>query len=312
MTEPSWDWYLSFLHVLRLRSLSAAARALGLTQPTLGRHIAALEEALGSPLFTRSPGGLHPTPAALELLPQAEAMHAAAAALRRAASGEAAAAHGTVRLTASEIMSAEVLPPLLAAFHAAHPGIALELHVSNQMDDLLRRDADIAVRHARPAQEALLARRIGTVQLGLFAHRTYIAAHGLPVSVAEARLHMLLGFDQDYYSWRGERAAQFGLAREDFAWRCDNDNASLAALRAGLGIGVHQVPLAAREPDLVAVLPDAVRIPMDIWLAMHEDLKHSRRVRLLFDALAEGLAAYMAGNAAAQANFARTGGTPAP
>lgn len=293
--EPGWDLYRSFLEVVRQRSLSAAARALGLTQPTLGRHVAALEQALGSALFTRSPHGLRPTPAALDLLPHAEAMEAAAAALRRAASGEAEAAHGTVRLTASEIMSAEVLPPILAGFRAAHPGIALELHVSNQMQDLLRRDADIAVRHARPAQDALLARQIGTVRLGLFAHRRYLERHGAPVTLGEARGHTLLGFDRDLSGARGARMAEFGLQREDFAWRCDNDLASLAALRAGIGIGAHQLPLAAREPGLVAVLPGAVMMAMEIWLAMHEDLRHSRRVRLLFDALAEGLRAYLAG-----------------
>jgi DNA-binding transcriptional LysR family regulator len=292
--EPGWELFRSFLHVVRSHSLSAAARSLGLSQPTLGRHIAALESALGNPLFTRSPLGLRPTPAALELVPHAEAMAAAAAALRRTASGEAAAAHGTVRLTASEIMSAEVLPPMFASFRAAHPGIALELLVSNHMQDLLRRDADIAVRHLRPAQEALLARRIGSVRLGLYAHRRYVASHPLPASLAEAKHHTLLGFDQEAARWRDERVAHFGLQREDFAWRCDNDNASLAALRAGMGIGVHQAPLAAREPDLMPVLPDIVALPMEIWLAMHEDLRHSRRVRLLFDHLAEGLSRYLA------------------
>lgn len=293
MTEPGWDLYRSFLHVLRQQSLSAAARALGLTQPTLGRHIAALEDALGSVLFTRSPAGLRPTEAALALLPHAEAMEAAAAALQRAASGEASAAHGTVRITASEIMSAEVLPDILTQFRAAHPGIALELHVSNQMDDLLRRDADIAVRHVRPSQDALVARRIGTVRLGLYAHRRYIAAHGMPVSLEDAKAAALLGFDRDFSSWRGDRVAEYGLSRADFAWRCDNDIATLAALRAGIGIGVYQAALAAREPDLVAVLPGEVGLDMELWLAMHEDLRHSQRVRLLFAAMAEGLAAYL-------------------
>ena len=295
MNDPGWELYRSFLFTVRLRSLSAAARGLGLTQPTLSRHIAALEDALGGKLFTRSPAGLHSTPAALELLPHAEAMEAAAAAFRRTASGEAESAHGTVRLTASEIMSAEVLPPLLAGFRAAHPGIALELLVSNQSQDLLRRDADIAVRHVRPTQDALLARRIGAVRLGLYAHRSYVAAHGQPAALADAAQHTLLGFDQNLTGGRGAALARFGLTRDDFAWRCDNDNANLAALRAGLGIGIYQEPLAAREPDLVAVLPGVVALPMEIWLAMHEDLRHSRRVRLLFDHLAAGLTGYLAG-----------------
>jgi DNA-binding transcriptional LysR family regulator len=291
--EPGWELYRSFLHVMRTRSLSAAARSLGLTQPTLGRHIASLEAALGSTLFTRSPGGVLPSPAALELVGHAEAMAAAAAALRRAASGEAAALRGVVRLTASEIMSTEVLPPLLAGFRAAHPGIALELVVTNDMQDLLRRDADLAVRHVAPAQQALVARRIGAVRLGLFAHRSYAARHALPQSLAEARAHALIGVDREFARYSDASGAISGLLREDFAWRCDNHVTNLAALRAGFGIGIHQVPLAAREPELVAVLPDAISVAMEIWLAMHEDLRHSRRVRLLFDHLADGLARYL-------------------
>ena len=136
-------------------SLSGAARRLGLTQPTVGRHIDALEAALGLTLFTRSPRGLAPTTAALALAPHVEAMAASAAALARTASGEAAADRGVVRVTASEIIGCEVLPPILAAFRAEHPGIAVELALTNRNEDLARRDADIAVRMVRPTQSAL-------------------------------------------------------------------------------------------------------------------------------------------------------------
>src|ERR1700691_287175 len=126
-SAENWDLYRSFLAVIRSESLSGAARGLGLTQPTVGRQIAELEAQLGMPLFTRSRSGLKPTQAALDLVPHAETMSSAAAALRRAASGEAEAERGTVRLTASELMGAEILPPMLARFHEAHPGIAIEL-----------------------------------------------------------------------------------------------------------------------------------------------------------------------------------------
>jgi DNA-binding transcriptional LysR family regulator len=165
--EPGWELYRSFLAVVREGSLSGAARRLAMTQPTLGRHVAQLEAALGIALFTRSPGGLAPTDAALALLPHAEAMEASAAAVVRAVSGAAGDQGGTVRITASEIVGAEVLPPILAAFREHHPGIALELALTNRTEDLLRRDADLAVRMAQPKQDALLARRIGRVPLGL-------------------------------------------------------------------------------------------------------------------------------------------------
>src|ERR1700761_5249246 len=141
MTETGWDLHRSFLGVLRFGSLSAAARALGLTQPTLGRHIGALEEALGVTLFARSRHGLSPSRAALALRPHAEAMEAAAAAMARAASGESDDPGGTVRLTASNLVGAEVLPAILTAFREAHPKIAIELVLSNRNQDLSRRDA---------------------------------------------------------------------------------------------------------------------------------------------------------------------------
>lgn len=290
---PPWDLYRSFLAVMRDGTLTGAARRLGLTQPSLGRHVDALEAALGIALFTRSRLGLTPTPQALELLPHAEVMAAAAEALARTASGEAGEATGTVRLTASEIMGTEVLPPMLRPFLRHHPHIALELSLTNRVEDLLRRDADIAVRHLRPRQEALVARKIGEVAIGLFGHRTYLDAHGLPESLNDLRQHLLIGWDRDAGA-AAEALADFPLIRENFAIRCDNYPAQLAALRAGLGIGACQHPIAARDPDLVPVLPDVVRFPLEIWLCAHEDLLASRRVRLLMDHLAEGLSAYVA------------------
>ena len=150
--EPSWDELRTFFEVVRDGSLSGAARRLGFTQPTIGRHIDALEQALGLTLFTRSPRGLAPTPAAIALAPHGEAMAAAAAALARSASSEAALDRGAVRVTASEIIGNEVLPSIFAGFHAKHPGAAIELAVTNRNEDLARGDADVAVRMVRPTQ----------------------------------------------------------------------------------------------------------------------------------------------------------------
>jgi DNA-binding transcriptional LysR family regulator len=288
---PGWELYASFLAVLRQGSLSAAARRLGLTQPTLGRHIAALERALGLALFTRSRGGLQPTRAALDLLPHAQAMEAAAEALRRAASGEAAEERGTVRLAASEVMGAEVLPAMLARFAADHPAIAIELVLSNRNEDLLRRDADIALRMARPRQRALVARRLGQVGLGLYAHRRYLDAFGMPESLAALARHRVIGFDRDPTSWQSVGPSPVAVTRASFAFRSDSDLAQLAALRAGVGIGACQHPLAARD-GLLPVLPREIAFALEMWLVMHEDLRASRRVRLLFDHLVPELQGY--------------------
>ncbi|HWA91247.1 MAG TPA: LysR family transcriptional regulator [Rhizomicrobium sp.] len=291
--EAGWDLHRSFLGVLRFGSLSAAARELGLTQPTLGRHIDALEATLGVKLFARGRHGLVPSPAALSLRPHAEAMEAAAAALARAASGESDAPSGAVRVTASVMIGAEVLPSILTSFREANPQIAVELVLSNRNQDLSRRDADIAVRMIRPAQKALIAKRLGTVRGGLYAHLRYLARHGTPRSLEELAGHALIGFDRDAGMFRA-LALPGGLpvTREIFALRSDDELAQLGALRAGFGIGGAQAGIAAREPDLVPVLPGALRFKLEMWLAMHQDLKGSRRVRLLFDHLAGALTAY--------------------
>jgi len=290
--EPGWELYRSFLAVMREGSLSAAGRALGMTQPSLGRHMRELESALGAVLFARSPQGLTPTELAVELVPHAQAMASASAALRRTASGGREEVTGTVRVTASEVIGAEVLPPILTAFRERHPGIVIELVLSNQAADLLRRDADIAIRMVQPTQEALVARHVGRVELGLYAHRRYLDAHGHPGTLAELAGHALIGFDTERPYVRRLRPTDLPYSREHFALRTDSDLAALAALRAGFGIGIIQIGLARRDPQLVRLLPDLLSLPLETWVVMHEDLRQSLRVRRLFDHLAEALADY--------------------
>lgn len=300
MTEPDWQLYRSFLAVLEEGTLSGAARALGLTQPTAGRHIEALELALGLALFTRSQNGYLPTEAALALRPHAQALATASAALLRSAAGLGVGAgqvRGTVRISASEVIGVEVLPPILAALRRSHPGITIELSVSNRIEDLLRRDADIAVRMQRPQQEVLLARRIGTVELGFHARSDYLAERGLPLRWDELAGHSLIGIDHETAFTRSLQHKLGGLGRADFTLRSDSDLVQLAAIRAGLGIGICQVGLAQRDPALRRVLPQQFSIGLDTWLAMHEDLRSEPACRACFDGLAAGLAAYIGAGA---------------
>lgn len=299
MADADWNLYRTFLAVMESGSLSGAARRLRITQPTAGRQVEALEAQLGASLFTRSPAGLAPTDTALALKPHAEAMAAAAEALSRTASGDAEEAAGTIRLTASEVVGAEVLPPILAAFREQHPKIELELVLTNRQEDLLHRHADIAVRMARPAQQALLARRIGAIPLRLYAHRAYLQRHGEPRTLTELLDHTLIGYDRQAPPDGIRMGLGFEIRREMFAVRCDSELAQLAALRAGVGICGCQAGIAARDPNLVPVVAEALRLDLEMWLAMHEDLRASRRLRLLFDHLAEGLSAYVAESRAA-------------
>ena len=292
MEDAAWDLYRSFLAVLRAGSLSGAARKIGATQPTVGRHIDALERRLGAPLFTRSRTGLAPTAAARALAGYAETMESAAAALERAAAGARDEASGVVRISCSEIMGVEVLPPMLAEISAEHPGIAIELALDNRLIDLLRRDADIAVRMQRPTQAAIVARKAGAVAIGLYAHKDYIARAGLPGDVEQLAAHAAIGYDRDDFAIRrmGERGV--AVSRDFFRLRSDSDCAQLALLRAGAGVGGCQAPIAARNPDFVPILPGEIGFDLEIWLAMHEDLRSSRPVRIVYDALAAALALY--------------------
>jgi DNA-binding transcriptional LysR family regulator len=293
MSEPDWSHFRSFLAVFREGSLSAAARRLGLTQPTLGRQIAELERDLGTALFIRSQRGLLPTDAARDIAPHAEAMSAASGAMMRAASGGMRDTSGVIRITASDIVGAEVLPPLLASFRRAAPAVTIELSLSNRMADLLSGEADIAVRMLRPGQQAIVARHIGNVGLGLYAHQRYLEA-AAPLTTPEAliRQHALIGFDRETPFLPG-LSKEFAVARDLFAFRTDNDLAQLAAIRAGCGIGFIQHGIARRTHELIPVFAKEVGFTLEMWLALHEDLRASRRLRLMMDHLAAGLAEYV-------------------
>ncbi|WP_404937193.1 LysR family transcriptional regulator [Pseudomonas sp. JDS08PS003] len=289
---PNWDWYRSFLAVLETGSLSAAGRAMGLTQPTVGRHIDQLESALGLKLFIRSFDGYAATEAALELKPYLLQVAAGDAALRRVASSQGAGVQGCVRISASEIIGVEVLPPILATLRQQHPQLVIELVLSNRADDLLQREADIAVRMFRPTQEALLVRRVADIEVGLHAHRDYLASQGTPASLEQLEQHALIGFDRETAFIRRLQQQYPLLSRARFAWRSDSDLAQLAALRAGFGIGACQVRLASADPRLVRVLAQEFSVRLETWVAMHEDLRNSPRCAVTFAALVHGLVAY--------------------
>lgn len=289
----SWDHCRSFLGVWRTGSLSAAARASGLTQPTVARHITQLEEALGGgALFIRSPHGLSPTDLAGTLIPHALTMEASAAAMVRSASGADGEIAGTVRLSASQVIGVEVLPPLLTRIGAAHPGIDFELVATNETSDLLRRDADIAVRMVRPAQGALVAQKAGDIQLGMYAHTDYLARRGRPDSIDALPGHAIVGFDRQTAGLQALQNIGMPLTREIFAFRTDNDVAQLAAIRAGFGIGICQTNFARRDPNLVRLFPEEMSFNLETWITMHEDLRGNRRMRLVFDHLVADMTAY--------------------
>lgn len=284
-----WELYRSFSHVLREGSLSGAARTLGMAQPTVGRHIAALESALGLVLFTRSPSGFLPTEAALALQPHAHAMASMAATLERTASGVGQGVQGTVRVSVSEVIGVEVLPLAIVRLRERYPALKVELVVANQVQNVLHREADIAVRATRPTQEQLIARRAGTVEWGLHAGSGYLARCGAPASLDELSCHTLIGYDRGTPFIREALQHWPQFQHANLALRTDNDLAQLALIRADAGIGICQVAMARRTPQLVRVLPEVFSISLDTWVTMHEDLRENTACRVTFDAIVEAM-----------------------
>jgi DNA-binding transcriptional LysR family regulator len=289
-SEPSWDLYRTFGAVLRHGSLSSAARMLGLTQPTVARQIDALEAALGAQLFVRTYRGLTPTAAAMRLQPHAETLLQTAAAFLRAAS-PADELSGTVRITAGETVGVEFLPPILTGLRRSHPRLHLELSLSDAVEDLLKRKADIAVRMTEPTQKTLLVRRVNTVQIGLYAHEDYLARRGMPLNAQDLIGHDLVGFDTETPMIRAAVDPYPWLRRVNFALRTDSGPAQLALIRSGFGIGYCQSRIAARTPALVRVLSDELSLTFGMWVVMHESLGADRACQAVFDALVTALTA---------------------
>ncbi|MEL6619408.1 MAG: LysR family transcriptional regulator [Pseudomonadota bacterium] len=288
---PSHDWshIQSFVAVAEHGSLSAAARALNSSQPTLSRHIAQLEDGMGTRLFDRQRSGMHLTRAGTDLMEHAAAMANAAGRFSVVAEGQDETLAGTVRITASRVVATFVLPDVLRDLRATHPDIAIELVSSDTTDNLLRREADIALRMYRPTQEDVITRHVCDVPLGAYAARTYVAQHGEPQVIDDLHRHRIIGYDRSTLIIDGLRAAGLEVTRDFFGIRCDDQVACWQMVVAGCGIGFFQTSVGDAEPRVQRVARDAPvgRLPM--WLTAHPDLRTNPRVRRIFDALADRL-----------------------
>lgn len=291
----NWSLIRSFLAALDHGSLMAAARALGIHQPTVGRHIAELEAQLGVTLFERTGRGLLPTADAARLAEAARAMAAGADRLARQARGVQSAVQGTVRLSASQPVACVLLPPILARLRLARPDIQIELVVSNSLSNLLQREADIAVRMVRPDQASLVGKRIGQVGIGTYAHRDYLQRRGSPRQPEDLLQHELIGNDRQTDIVRGFAAFGHAIAREHFALRTDDLMAYEALVRAGAGIGFLARYLARRSPELVPLLPSLTIPSLPMWLVVHREIRSSPRIRAVWDHLAQALPADLGG-----------------
>ena len=285
MDNLDWTLTRSFLAVAETGSLSAAARNLGLSQPTLSRHIRDLETALGLTLFMRQARGLSPTDAAAQILPHVRAMRDAAAQLGLAAAGQDSALTGTVRLTASRIVAYHLLPPMIADLRRIAPQIDIELVPTDETENLLFRAADIALRMYRPTQLDLIARHLCDTQMGLYASNAYIAEKGAPSSMADLQRHHFVGLDKSDHMLRYMHRLGFAASRGDFPVRCDDQIVCWNLVRAGLGIGGMQCIIADADPTVVRIAPFVPLPPLPIWITAHQALRNTPRIRRVFDHL---------------------------
>jgi DNA-binding transcriptional LysR family regulator len=288
----TFDWSLvrSFLAALDQGTLLGAARVVKASQPTVGRHIAELESKLAIVLFERTGRGLVPTPMALELAEAARAMEMGAMQLTRTLTGAQAQTRGTVRITASVPVAVQLLPPVLTRMRQLLPDIDVELVSSNQVTNLLRREADIAVRMVRPDQATLIAKKIGNVGLGAYAHHGYLSRYAPLRMPTDLLSHQLIGSDADNSIVQGFAAMGHPIAREAFCFRCDDFMVQWQAVRAGLGIGFVADYMARTDPGVVQVLKAQLPIPpLPMWLAVHREIRTSKRIRAVYDYLAAEL-----------------------
>jgi len=284
-----WNQVRAFLATVEEGSLSAAARALRLTQPTLGRQVSALEDSLGVVLFERIGRSLVLTPSGLELLDHVRDMGEAANRISLAASGRSQVIEGVVRITASDAMSAYFLPSVLLQLRKVAPGIVVEVVASNALRDLRRREADIAIRHVRPDQPDLIARLVAETTGHLYAAPSYLERVGRPVDMADMTRLDFIGFEEGDDLLNGLNAMGLNLTRRNFPIVADNGVVAWEMTKQGLGVGVMTREIAELTPEVEMVLPEFAPVPVPIWLTTHRELHSSRRIRLVYDLLAQAL-----------------------
>ena len=289
MSSLNWSLLQSFAAVVESGSLAGAARKTGGSQPTMSRHMGMLEASLGVQLFDRTGVGLVLTPTGVALYEEAKRMSEASKRIALSAAGQSEAIAGTIRISASETMAAWILPSILTRLNQAEPEITIELVSSDKTSNLLMREADIALRMFRPSQTELIARKVGSVKIGMYASREYIARRGAPASVSEIASHVLISDDLSNDILEGYRTAGVNITRNDFSFRCDSRIVQWKMVLAGFGIGFIQTDVGDKEPNVVKLFPDRNHAELPIWLTSHAELRTSRRTRRVFDFIAEAL-----------------------
>lgn len=285
-----WNLIRSFLGVVEQGSLSAAARQLGVSQPTLSRDIQSLESSTGLNLFKRTTQGLELTSEGDRLVEAARQMNTAAELFDRRASGMSTVLEGDVRISVNEVVGIYLLPPAIAAFHQQHPGVHIDIVISNQVSSLSKREADIALRMFRPSQPDLVVRRLTDLALGFYAHKDYIRRMGDPENMAEFSQHTVIGYDESTEFIDGAAALGYKLSRSDFALRSDHLLSQIALCRSGAGIIAMHKKIAECWPELKPVMRWIELPSLEFWLVCHSDVQFNNRIQALMQHLGQWFA----------------------
>lgn len=290
----AWDLMRSFLAVLREGTLGKAAESLGTSQPSVGRHVKQLEEQVGAELFERRARCMVPTAFARQLAASALGMEEAAQAVGRLLAARTAEATRTVRISASRMTATHLLPSVLATLTSAPEGPQIELSADDTLSNLAEHAADLAVRHVRPTQESLVARRVGHIHFGLYAARTYLRQRSAPERPEDLTRHVVVGFDRSPLMVRGARRIGLSLESSGFRLRSDDRVVHWAAVRAGVGLGLLPTYLGEREEGLLRVLREHRLAPSPVFLVARRDVLARAAVKQVYDALRDGIAAILA------------------
>jgi DNA-binding transcriptional LysR family regulator len=284
-----WNKSRSFLVTAEEGSLSAAARELGMAQPTLGRQVDGLEQELGIVLFERVGRGLTLTPSGFELLQHVRDMGEAAGRVSMTALGQSQALEGTICISASETYAAVLLPPIIAKLRILEPGIQVEIVVANHASDLRRREADIAIRNFRPTEPDLIAKKIGDADAVLYATPDYIAKIGNPTKPCDLHHADFVNMDHGGMMIKGLNTLGLGLTEANFPLLTESYLVMWELVRQGAAIGILDAHIGDADPVVRRVLPDLEPLVFPIWLVSHRELNTSRRIRRVYDFLAEEL-----------------------
>ncbi len=285
-----WNRARAFLVTAEEGSLSAAARALGMTQPTLGRQVSALEKELGVALFERVGLGLILTPSGLDLVEHVRAMGDAASRVSLTASGQSQSIEGNVCITCSEYYAVFILPPIIKKLRKLEPKITIEIIATNTTSDLRRREADIAIRNFRPTQPELIAKKIKDVYARLYATPEYLKEIGEPKKLEDLSRADFISFDNIEQLMVGLNAMGLTLTKQNFPLQTEHFITHWELVKQGLGIGIMPEELGEKETAVVQALPTLDPIEFPIWLTAHRELNTSRRIRMVFDLLVTELA----------------------